>query len=232
MADYYTLIPALPWLAPLDRLKELPCSTLKLEQRLSMLTPSDAEQLQRALRLCQRERLGDETLSDSDEIRLWEEELAAIEDPALAEVIADYLQSRTLVAALRYRLAGQQDGSNFKGFGPLVWLIRRNWQQPLLGLERRFPWLSRAKDALEANQSRELEMLLLERLWHRLTRLEQEQGFGFAAVAGYRLRWALAEYRLRWSATSAQEYFDRWVSGALARFDAETGLSMGEGSKA
>ncbi|GGB99635.1 hypothetical protein GCM10011352_27290 [Marinobacterium zhoushanense] len=213
--SYYTLVPALPTLAPLAKLQELPCSTLKLEQRLNMLSEADRDQLARALHLCQRERIGDETLSDADEIALWHSELEAIADPALSAVIADYLESRTLVAALRYRLAGQQDGASFKGFGPCVWLIRRDWQLPLFGLERRFPWLIQARDALESGQSRALELLLLERFWSRLWRMEQERAFSFAAVAAYRLRWALAEYRLRWSAEQAQEYFDLWLSGTL-----------------
>ncbi|MBV1788980.1 hypothetical protein KQ940_13055 [Marinobacterium sp. D7] len=217
--SYYTLVPALPTLAPLARLQELPCSTLKLEQRLSMLSEADREQLARALHLCQRERVGDEALSDADEIALWHSELEAISDPTLCAVIAEYLQSRTLVAALRYRLAGQQDGGSFKGFGPCVWLIQRDWQQPLFGLERRFPWLMQAREALEAGRSRALEQMLLERFWTRLWRIEQEQVFSFAAVAAYRLRWALAEYRLRWSGEQAQEYFDRWVGSTLQSLD-------------
>lgn len=230
--SYYTLVPALPALAPLARLQELPCSTLKLEQRLSMLDESDRDQLARALHLCQRERIGDEGLSDADEIALWNKELEAITDPRLHEVIADYLESRTLVAALRYRLAGQQDGASFKGFGACVWLIRRDWQQPLFGLERRFPWLVKAREALESGQSRLLEQQLLERFWNRLWRMEQEQVFSFAAVAAYRLRWALAEYRLRWNAEQAQEYFDRWVEGSLASAETLTTELQRTGSEA
>jgi len=230
--NYYTLVPALPALAPLAKLQELPCSTLKLEQRLGMLGDADREQLARALHLCQRERVGDEALSDADEIALWHSELAAIADPVLTEVIADYLQSRTLVAALRYRLAGQRDGGSFKGFGPCVWLIRRDWQLPLFGLERRFPWLVKAREALEAGESRALEQLLLERFWNRLWRMEQEQAFSFAAVAAYRLRWALAEYRLRWSAEQAQEYFDRWVGSTLQGLELPLTAKRWTGSEA
>ncbi|KEA64965.1 V-type ATP synthase subunit C [Marinobacterium lacunae] len=230
--SYYTLVPALPALVPLARLQELPCSTLKLEQRLTMLNEADRDQLSRALHLCQRERIGDETLSDADEIARWHAELEAIEDPALRDVIAEYLQSRTLVAALRYRLSGQQEGASFKGFGPCVWLIRRDWQQPLFGLERRFPWLVKARDALEARQSCTLELMLLERFWNRLWRLEQEQAFSFAAVAAYRLRWALAEYRLRWSAEQAQTYFDRWVGGTLETVDLQLAGQQWTGSEA
>jgi len=214
---YYTLIPALPWLGALDKLRELPCSTLKLEQRLSMLDDGDREQIARALHLCQRERTGDEAYSDADEIVHWQQELAQIRDPALAKVIGDHLEARTLVAALRYRRAGQGEGGSFQGFGPLVWLIRRNWQLPLFGLEQRFRWLERVNAALQANEIRRLEQLLLERFWQRLLAVEQEQGFSFATVAAYRLRWALAEYRLRWHEEEAQHYFDRLVDGALER---------------
>ncbi|TCK04921.1 hypothetical protein [Marinobacterium mangrovicola] len=220
-SSYYTLIPSLPALAPLNKLQELPCSTLKLEQRLTMLNDRDREQLDRALRLCQRERIGDEEYSDTDEVSHWQEELAAIDDPLVTELIADYLESRTLVAALRYRLAGQSSGADFKGFGSRVWLIQRNWQQPLFGLEHQFPWLVRAREALEANEGRVLENLLLERFWTRLWRTEQTQHFSFAAIVAYRLRWALSEYRLRWDQTAAVDYFDRWAEAALDQFSFE-----------
>lgn len=232
MADYYTLVPALPSLAPLHKLQELPCSTLKLEQRLGMLSEPDRAQLASALRLCQRERLGDETLSDADEVAQWQRELAQITDPELRALISDYLESRTLVAALRYRLAGQQDGQAFKGFGERLWLIRRNWQQPLFGLEGQFPWLTAAREALEAGQARTLEQLLLERFWERLRRFEQRQMFSFAAVAAYRLRWALAEYRLRWDAAAAQNSFDQWVEAVLAPAGAGAEALQWTGSEA
>jgi len=232
MADYYTLVPALPALAPLHKLQELPCSTLKLEQRLGMLSEPDRAQLECALRLCQRERLGDEALSDADEVQQWQRELAQIADPALRVLVSDYLESRTLVAALRYRQAGQQSGAEFQGFGERLWLIRRNWQQPLFGLEGQFPWLVRAREALESGQARTLELLLLERFWERLRRFEQVQMFSFAAVAAYRLRWALAEYRLRWDGEQAQQSFDQWVVGVLAGMEADTETRQWTGSEA
>ncbi len=221
ISAYYTLIPSLPALAPLAKLQELPCSTLKLEQRFTMLGEKELDQLNRALRLCQRERAGDETYSDTDEVSHWKEELEAINDAKVVELVSDYLESRTLVAALRYRLAGQDSGADFKGFGPRVWLIQRNWQQPLFGLEHQFPWLVRAREALEAGEGRALEMLLLERFWTRLWRTEQTEHFSFVAIVAYRLRWALSEYLLRWDQAAATDYFDRWAEAALDQFSLE-----------
>lgn len=226
MADYYTLVPALPALNSLHKLQELPCSTLKLEQRLGMLQSGDREQLDCALRLCQRERVTDAVLADADEVQRWQEELARISDADLRALVSDHLESRTLVAALRYRQSGQEDGQTFVGFGPRLWLIRRNWQLPLFGLEGHFPWLVRAREALESGEARALEQLLLERFWERLRRFERERMFSFAAVAAYRLRWALAEYRLSWDGVAAQDSFDQWVGGVLAGFDAAADHQM------
>lgn len=216
--DYYTLIPALPWLAPLTRLRELPCSTLKLEQRLTMLSREDQQQLRLALSLCRPERPGDEVLSDADEIASWQQQLARLESEPLRQLIEDHLETRSLMAALRYRRAGLADGRDFKGVGSRAWLVRRHWQQPMFGLERQFPWLEHAHAALEKGDSRALEMMLLEQFWQRLWQVQQLQGFSFAAVAAYRLRWALAEYRLRWDGDEAQNHFDSLVEGALTQF--------------
>ena len=219
MSSYYTLVPALPALpARLDQLKELPVSILQLEQRLGMLNETDQQQLQLALRLFQRERDGDEGLSDRDEVQHWQQELAQIRDPALKQVLEHHLIWRTLIAAQRYRLAGQAEGQGFQGFGDLVWLIRRHWQESDFALSGRFPWLIEAQGMLKKGQSAELEQHLLAWFWQQLRELEQEQPFSFTAVAAYRLRWSLAEYRLRWQPEQAQEEFDRLVVRALAGF--------------
>lgn len=225
MSVYYTLIPALPALpVRLEQLKELPISVLQLEQRLGMLPEPDQAVLQRALRLFQRERLGDEALSDQDEVRHWEQELAAIPFKPLRAVLAENLEWRSLIAAQRYRLAGQHEGTSFQGYGRRVWIIRRDWQQPDFGLGRQYPWLVESLAQLKQEQGVELEQQILARLWRKLRMLEQSHPFTLTAVVAYRLRWALAEYRLRWQAEAAQQHFSQLVERALAaaRFDRET----------
>jgi len=137
---------------------------------------------------------------------------------ALKQVLEHHLIWRTLIAAQRYRLAGQAEGQGFQGFGDLVWLIRRHWQESDFTLSGRFPWLIEAQGMLKKGQSAELEQHLLAWFWQQLRELEQEQPFSFTAVAAYRLRWSLAEYRLRWQPEQAQEEFDRLVVRALAGF--------------
>jgi len=219
VSSYYTLIPALPALpAKLEQLKDLPISILQLEQRLGMLNEADQHQLQLALRLFQRERDGDEGLSDRDEVEHWQQELAQIRDASLRQVLEHHLIWRTLIAAQRYRLAGQSEGQGFQGFGDLVWLIRRHWQESDFALSGRFPWLVEAQAMLKKGQSAELEQHLLAWFWQQLRVLEQENAFSFTAVAAYRLRWSLAEYRLRWQAEQAQDVFSQLVDRALAGF--------------
>lgn len=225
MSSYYTLIPALPALpARLDQLKELPISILQLEQRLSMLDESDRVELALALRLFQRERDGDEALSDQDEVLHWQQELDQIRDRDLRLLLEQHLIWRTLIAAQRYRLAGQTEGTGFQGHGDLVWLIRRHWQESDFALSGRFPWLVDAQSMLKHGQSAELEQRLLAWFWQQLRTLEQCCPFSFTAVAAYRLRWSIAEYRLRWQGEQAQEYFGQLVVGALAGFKQDEAL--------
>jgi len=219
VSSYYTLVPALPALpARLEQLKELPVSILQLEQRLGMLSEADQRQLRLALRLFQRERDGDEGLSDRDEVGHWQQELAQIRDAALRQVLEHHLIWRTLIAAQRYRLAGQAEGQTFQGFGDLVWLIRRHWQESDFALSGRFPWLVEAQGMLKKGQSAELEQHLLSWFWQQLRGLEQENPFSFTAIAAYRLRWSLAEYRLRWRPEQAQDVFNRLVDRVLVGF--------------
>lgn len=217
MSVYYTLIPALPALPiKLEQLKELPISVLQLERRLGMLPEEDRELLARALRLFQRERSGDEEFSDRDEVRHWEQELATIPYKPLRGVLAENLEWRSLIAAQRYRLAGQHEGNGFQGYGPRGWIIRRDWQQPDFGLGRKYPWLVESLAQLKKGQGVELEQQILDRLWRKLRMLEQSHPFSLIAVAAYRLRWSIAEYRLRWQAEAAQQHFSQLVDRALS----------------
>lgn len=216
MSLYYTLVPALPALPPeLSQLKELPISVLQLEQRLSMLSVEDRALLERALRLFQRERSGDEGFSDRDEVRHWEQELATVPYKPLRRVLEESLEWRSLIAAQRYRLAGQAESGSFQGYGPRMWIIKRDWQQPDFGLGRRYPWLVESLSQLKQGQCRSLEQQILERLWCKLRLLEQSHPFTLMAIAAYRLRWSLAEYRLRWQSDAAQSHFSQLVDRAL-----------------
>jgi len=218
-SSYYTLIPALPALpARLEQLKELPISILQLEQRLGMLDETDQQQLALALRLFRREREGDEALSDRDEVRQWQQELSQISSEGLRGLLEQHLIWRTLIAAQRYRLAGQAEGGEFQGYGDLVWLIRRHWQESDFALAGRFPWLTEAQALLRQGQSARLEEHLLVWFWQQLRELEQAKPFSFTAVAAYRLRWSIAEYRLRWQGEEAREQFGQLVASALAGF--------------
>ncbi|GAA0696370.1 hypothetical protein GCM10009104_25470 [Marinobacterium maritimum] len=225
MSVYYTLIPALPALpVKLEQLKELPISVLQLERRLGMLPEADQVLLVRALRLFQRERTGDEAFSDRDEVLHWQQELAAIPYKPLRAVLAENLEWRSLIAAQRYRLAGQHEGDSFEGYGKRTWIIRRDWQQPDFGLGRRYPWLVESLAQLKQGQGVELEQQILARLWRKLRMLEQSHPFSLIAVAAYRLRWSIAEYRLRWQAEAAQQHFSQLVDRALAGVMPDSGI--------
>lgn len=218
MSSYYTLIPALPALpAKLDQLKELPISILQLEQRLGMLDEDDRAELAVALRLF-HERYGDEGLSDRDEVQRWQDELKQIRDASLRELLEQYLTWRTLIAAQRYRLAGQSEGTEFEGQGETVWLIRKHWQESDFALSGRFPWLIESQSMLKQGRNAELEERVMTWFWQRLREMEQSWPFTFTAVAAYRLRWSIVTYRLDWDGADAQAQFNELVAGALAGF--------------
>lgn len=215
MSLYYTLITALPWLGEFEKLKELPLSTIKLEQRFGMLSDTDREQVALALALYQREPNDQASMSDSDEVKKWQALLDQLTEPAIKQVLTEYLQNRTLMSALRYRKAGLTDPNSFCGIGDMVWLIRRNWQLPMFGLEHRFRWLVTAHQQLEKMDTAALEQQQLALLWQRLEQLEQDQGFALASIIAYRLRWEIACYRLRWKAQGAIDQFEKLLTQSL-----------------
>ena len=181
---YYTLVGSLP---------RLPISRLKLEQRLRMLSPGDAEELARAEALAGWQMSLAKPRTDAAMAERCREALETTRQPALREYLEFRFGLQTLVAALRLRKAGfpVPKGNPFWGIGPEIATVLRHWDEPDFRLVRQHPWLPEARGLLDNPDARILERLLMAVLWQRLARIAESDPFGFGEVVAFVFRWDL-----------------------------------------
>jgi len=213
---YVMLICSLPFHGPLFGARHTPLSRLRLEQRLRVLEPEDADTLRRLTEILDFIHHSMD-LTDAELVRrtrVLEGELT----PFLGEVLRFRMEMRTLLAAQRRRRRGETSPPRDPawGYGRWVGHIERHWHEPGFRLERVFPWVTDAERLLRADDSLGLERLKLAVTWAHLDRASEGHWFDFEAVVIYVLRWDLIA---RWTGQDGQaalERFDGLVATGLA----------------
>ncbi len=216
---YVMLMSSLPHLGRLFRAKERPLTRIQLERRLRLLEPEDAHILRRIENTLRWAVLAPGT-GDRAQAERGRAVVAELADPTLREAVAQRLEARTLVAALRRRRDGQgaPDDPADLGYHRHADAIARHWDQRAFGLSRQVRWLGEAEDHLRAGDSDALERLLLRQAWDELTWLGRDHAFDFPAVVLYVLKWDLMDRWMRYDGTAARARFDRIAAAALADY--------------
>lgn len=216
---YLMLISSLPQPTSLFGSKQTPLSRLKLDRRLRVLTPEDAENLALIENALQWYRLPIE-LSEEQAIDRGRLAMSKIENETLRLILRDRLELRTCMAALRRRHRGESAPSAETrwGYGRWVRHIAANWTEQGFGLDGVFPWIREADRLLKSNDTMGLERLILGQVWTNLSRRRGEHYFDFEAVVIYVLRWNVV---YRWTvhdSDAAAERFEGLVQDGLGDF--------------
>ena len=204
---YYTLLASLPPLPRFDRIKRLPISKERLQQRLRMLDPNDGRMLERAAAFLTWEKDA-QSLTDREMVDRFNKMAVLVSDPALQALFDFPLNQRTVMVALRRRHLGfdPPTGKVLWGVGPYVRHIERNWEAPHFKLAGVYPWLVEAKGYLEDENVLNLDRLLKNMLWDHLDRSVPSFDFGFRAVMSYRMKWDMVD---QWLSHDVQKAGDR-----------------------
>jgi hypothetical protein len=214
---YYMLIGSLPALpAEFDAADQVPISKLRLEERLRMLEPEDAEVLDHLRDFLVWERQPLERTSD--EIRRhYERFMEEIEHDFSRKLMETAMSARTLVAAMRRRRMGQESPDYL---GPWQHVVIKNWQRPDFGLGAVFPWLNEVHARLHQDPPAGLNRTLLNIGWTWAKRQAGEYDFAsFEAIILYVFRW---EMLYRWTTRDADaglERFEKLVGNAMAEYE-------------
>ena len=205
---YYTLLASLPPLPRFDRIKRLPISKERLQQRLRMLDSNDARLLERAAAFLTWEKDA-QSLTDREMVKRYEKMADLVSNSALEALFDFPINQRTVMVALRRRHLGFGPPTDKEawGVGRYVRHIERNWDAPHFKLAGVYPWLAEAKGYLEDEDVLNLDRLLKNMLWEHLDRSVPAFDFGFRAVMSYRMKWDMVD---QWLTHDVQKAGDRF----------------------
>jgi hypothetical protein len=212
-STYYTLVASLPRLKHFESAEWLPLSRKQLDERLSMLTSEDAQQLRLAENLVEWQRQPI-TRTSEQVAQQYKRALPQIHNASLREFVEFRMAQRTALAVLRRRKLGLSMPARDEiwGVGPWLRLMTDNWDRNDLGLSHLLPWIGEAAGLLESGSAIELEQLLMDAVWTSLGRIAERSPFGFEPVIGFVFRWDIVQRWLSYDADKAKVRFQQLVT--------------------
>lgn len=216
---YLMLISGLPRPEALFLAKRPPLSRLKLDRRLRILSPEDAQVLGLVEGILSWGDLPFE-MTDAQLVARTAGAMRQIENATVGAIIRDRLELRSCVAALRQRHRGERapGAGEVWGYGRWVAHIARNWTEATFRLDGVFPWLREADRLLKAGDTIGLERLILERTWRNLNRLAAGHEFDFEAVVIYVLKWNIVNRAVRSSGDAAASRLEELAHAGLGEY--------------
>ncbi|MCY4177649.1 MAG: DUF2764 family protein [Endozoicomonadaceae bacterium] len=222
-SDYYTLLTSLPYMKSLFGSRRTPISRYQLNKRLSMLSEDDRKILTQ-IELLLFWEYPDNT-EEQQLIRLANETVAAIQSDSLRDFVIYELNRRTLIMAVRLKLAGAPMPTKpCWSYGTYCGYMQNNWGSPSLGLHNTFPEISQITEAMSNNETLKVEKIILQSMWKHASKLSMRHHFDFESVVVYLVRWNLIHNFVSQNKAEAATRFNELVNKELKDFD--TSLSF------
>lgn len=214
-AMYYDLAASLPHIPHFERVRRLPITSLRLQQRLALLSPPHATQLRGALSVVRWRPVRLLSQTDEEWLKACDAFLKSRTSPALRPYVQQRRDQQAILAALRWRLQGAD-------LPRAIAVLRLASGQALgrfgdsdLALPCVHPWIPRARELLAAGDAQELERQTMRIAWRWLDRIGEQDMFGFAAVAAYVFKWDILQSWLARSAGQATAKFSQLVDQVI-----------------
>jgi hypothetical protein len=212
--DYYMLVTALPHMPRTFEVDEVPISHQRLQQRLEMLSPRDAEIVDQVQRFLLWDRQPAERTEREVE-QEYERLMKTISNPLARSIIAYRMDVRTITSALRRRRLGMPPPT---GVGQWVKHIRKNWDRPDFRLSREHPWIASVMRHMEASEPLRAERELLLATWMRWRRLGDRFHFSFETILLYLARWEIVDRWTRLDKRLGRQRFDTLLTEAMGDY--------------
>ena len=212
---YYTLIGSLPALPRyFEEAERVPISRLKLDERLKMLVPHDAEVIDEMADFLVWERQPLER-TDAEVVRHYDQFMDTVDSRFARDLIRRAITIRAIIVGLRCRRL-QRDLP--AGLANIVPQIARHWNRPDFQLGSQFPWITEVEAQLNGDVPFDLERKKLEIAWRYAKRLAEQYHFTFEAVVLYLIRWEMVYRWTRRSTEAGQEKFEQLVSETMGEY--------------
>ena len=213
--NYHMLVASLPPLPPRLGLGRLPISPERLQQRLALLEPDDADELRRMIAILQWSQQFEEA-DDAAVVRRYGELMQGVGNALIREVLTVLIDVRMITTSLRRRRRGL--GPPPIGLGQWSEHIRRHFAEPDFGLGRVFPRLEQLAPLLEQGDVLTVHRGLMEVTWAYFKQRSDDYFFSFEAVVLYVARWTLLEQWQQLETERGQPIFDALVTEALGDY--------------
>ena len=218
--SYYQLVASLPHLPRLREAERLPINAARLQERLRLLRPEDAEVVARFRRVLQWQD-HPPVEADAEISRQYRELLGGITRPPLRRCIEFRAELRTVVAALRRRNRGEiaPPSDPDWGLGDRAAHITRHWTHPDFRLAHVFPWIPEIRRLLEQEESLALEERLMNLVWDSADRLSLGIYFELETVVAFLIKWDILRRWLSYEREPAKAEFARLAEEMFADLD-------------
>ncbi len=214
--SYYMLISSLPALPPHFEVDRLPITLERLQARLRMLEPEDAQTINRMLDILAWSRQVVEA-TDAAVVKRYSDLMREVTNSLVREVVSVGIDVRMIMAALRRRRHGQ--GAPVVGLGQWFGHIRRHFNQPDFGLGYVFPWLLPFNQLLEHEDVLTLYRRMLGETWGYVRkRMQDYNSFSFEAVVLYIARWDIIRHWQQLQAERGRAVFETLITEAIGEY--------------
>jgi hypothetical protein len=210
------LISSLPVLPPRFDVERLPITLERLQGRLRMLEPEDAEEIERMLAVL---RWGNqfEEPSDVAVVQRFDVLMQDITNPLVRDILAYGMDVRMIAVALRCRHRGLPLPT--VGIGQWFDHIRRHFNQPDFKLGQVFPGIPEAERLLAQGELLALyRQYVLGATWAYLKKRAEDYYFSFEAVVLYIARLDIMRRWQQLQAERGREIFATLVTEALGEY--------------
>jgi hypothetical protein len=214
--SYHMLISSLPVLPPRFDVERLPITLERLQGRLRMLEPEDAEELERMLAVLRWAHQFEEA-NDHAVVQRFDALMQGITNPLVRDLLTYGMDVRMIAVALRCRRRGLPLPT--VGVGQWFEHIRRHFNQPDFKLGQVFPGIPEAEQLLAQGDLLSLyRQYVLGATWTYLKKRAEDYDFSFEAVVLYIARWDIMRRWQQLEAERGREIFETLVTEALGEY--------------
>jgi hypothetical protein len=214
--SYHMLISSLPALPPRFDVERLPITFERLQGRLRLLEPEDAEEIERMLVVLRWANQFEEP-NDTAVVQRYNALLRDMTHPLLRDILTHMMDVRMIAVALRCRRRGLALPT--VGIGQWFDHIRHNFRQPDFKLGQVFPWIPEAERLLAQGDVLTLyRQYVLGVTWAYLKKGAEDYSFSFEAVVLYIARWDIMRRWQQLQAERGRAIFETLVTEALGGY--------------
>jgi hypothetical protein len=214
--NYHMLISSLPALPARFDVERLPISFERLQGRLRMLEPEDAEEIERMLAVLRWATQFEEP-SDAAVVQRYDALMYDITNALVRDILAHIMDVRMIAVALRCRRRGLPLPT--VGVGQWSAHIRHNFNQPDFKLGQVFPWIPEAERLLAQGELLTLyRQYVLGATWTYLRKRAEDYYFSFEAVVLYIARWDIMRHWQQLQAERGRTIFETLVTEAVGEY--------------